>query len=54
MAAFRLHCQHIHFQAALWKAADKSLPSDMDPLQYGWEMMDQNFDQFLPCQGSYM
>ena len=36
MAAFRLHCQHAHFQTALWKAAGMPSPPDLGPLQCGW------------------
>jgi hypothetical protein len=54
MAAFQLHCQRTHFQTALWKAASMSTPPDLDPLQYGWEIKDKNFDQSLPHPDSWL
>ena len=38
MAAFRLHCQRVHFIKALWKATGMPSSPDLDPLQCGWEM----------------
>ena len=37
LAAFRPHCMRAHLQTAIWKAADKPAPPDLNPLHHGWQ-----------------
>ena len=38
MASFQAHIKRAHLQAALWQAAGKLSPPELDPVDYGWEL----------------